>query len=163
MGGWGRVARGGGYGGALRGGGDLDPPMSSSPSLTLSQLTAAAVEARLASSHPPPKPKKSQLPSSPPLPSASQVRMHVHTIDIAHKHSLDLVEITLALDLPVIEAVNVDRHLHGLRRRDTRVASAKKGGGGISDRLLKEYKICAGIAKHDLVRKVDGMMEYLGG
>ncbi len=52
-------------------------------------------------------------------------------IDIAHKHSLNLVGIiTLASDPLVIKAVDVDRHLYGLRRRAARAASAKKGGGG---------------------------------
>jgi translation initiation factor IF-3 len=38
----------------------------------------------------------------------------------------------------------------------------RKGGeGAVSDRLLKEYKFHAGIAKHDLVRKGNGLMEYL--
>jgi hypothetical protein len=43
---------------------------------------------------------------------------------------LDLVGITLASDPPVIEAVDVDRHLHGLRGRAKGAASAKKRGGG---------------------------------
>ena len=50
--------------------------------------------------HPPPKPTNSQLPFSPPLPSASQVRMLACAIDMTHEHSLDLVGITLVLDLP---------------------------------------------------------------
>ncbi len=32
----------------------------------------------------------------------------------------------------------------------------------ISDCPLKEYKFRTGIAKHNLVRKANGMMEYLG-
>jgi hypothetical protein len=44
-------------------------------------------------------------------------------------HSLDLVGITLASDPPMIEVVNVDRHLYRLRGKATRAASTKKGGG----------------------------------
>jgi translation initiation factor IF-3 len=32
----------------------------------------------------------------------------------------------------------------------------------ISDHLLKENKFCTGITRHNLVRKVNGMIEYLG-
>jgi translation initiation factor IF-3 len=84
-------------------------------------------------------------------------------IDITHEHSLDLVGITLASDPPVIETVSVDRHLYKLRSRATRAASAKKRGGVISDCPLKEYKFCLGVAKHNLIRKANGMMEYVGG
>jgi hypothetical protein len=35
-------------------------------------------------------------------------------------------------------------------------SAKRRGGGGISDRPLKEYKFCMGIAKHGLVRKATG-------
>ncbi|KAL3803944.1 hypothetical protein ACHAW5_001721 [Stephanodiscus triporus] len=61
-------------------------------------------------------------------------------------------------------AVDLDRHLYERKRRAAKASSAKKrgGGGAISDRPLKEYKFRAGIADHDLRRKTNGMLEYLG-
>ena len=96
------VARAGEIAVPPRGGGNFDWLLSLSSSLSPLPfpLTAAAVEAWLASYHPPPNQMNYRSPLSPPLPSASQVRMLAHTINIAHKHSLNLVGITLVSDLP---------------------------------------------------------------
>ena len=134
------------FGCASEGGGG-----SSSPS---SSAAAAAMSASSSSSPSPSSSSKS---------TNSQVTTLAHAITIAHEYSLDLVGVTLASDPPVIKAVDIERHLYGMKRRAAKATKAKRrGGGAISDRPLKEYKFRAGIAEHDLARKANGMMEYLG-
>ncbi len=96
--------------------------------------------------------------------TTTQLTTLARAITIAHEHSLDLIGITMASNPPVIKAVDLDRHMYQLKRRAARAMSAKKRGGkgAISDRPLKEFKFRAGIADHDLLRKANNMMEYLG-
>ena len=83
---------------------------------------------------------------------------------IAHKHSLDLMEVTLQQSPPVIKAVDFDKWLYEQKKKEKLDAAKKRKGegGAISDRPLKEFKFRAGIADHDLQRKTDNMLKYLG-
>jgi hypothetical protein len=56
----------------------------------------------------------------------------------------------------MIKVVDVDCHMYSIKHSTARALLAKRGGGGVSNHPLKEYKFCAGIAKHDLVRKATG-------
>jgi len=93
----------------------------------------------------------------------SQITTLHEAISIAHDLSLDLIEVTLRGNPPVIKAVNFDRWLYEQKRKERLAASKKKkeGGGAISDRPLKEFKFRAGIADHDLARKTKNMISYL--
>ena len=83
---------------------------------------------------------------------------------IAHEHSLDLMEVTLQQSPPVIKAVDFDKWLYEQKKKEKLDAAKKRKGegGAISDRPLKEFKFRAGIADHDLQRKTDNMLKYLG-
>ena len=60
-------------------------------------------------------------------------------------------------DPPMIKVVDINCHMYGMKRSTLWCCRPRGGGGGgVSDRLLKEYKFRAGIAKHDLVRKATG-------
>jgi translation initiation factor IF-3 len=94
-------------------------------------------------------------------------------INISHELSLDLMEVTLKQDPPVIKAVSYDKWLYDQKKKLSNKSSDKKGGGSdaaaaggggggaISDRPLKEFKFRAGIANHDLERKTNNMLNYL--
>lgn len=85
-------------------------------------------------------------------------------IDLSHDLSLDLLEVTLKQDPPVIKAVDYDKWLYDQKKKQSKKEN-KKGsgsGGAISDRPLKEFKFRAGIADHDLERKTNNMLKYLG-
>ena len=84
-------------------------------------------------------------------------------LDIAHERELDLMEVNLRQDPPVLRAVDYDRLVYDRKRQATRAAREKRerGGGAISDRQVKEFKFRAGIADHDLERKAGNMMKYL--
>lgn len=84
-------------------------------------------------------------------------------INIAHDHSLDLMEVSLKGDPPVIKALDFDKFVYQQKRKDSKIKAikSKEGGGSISDKSLKEFKFRAGITDHDLQRKVSNMTKYL--
>mmetsp|Transcript_19474 Transcript_19474/g.41664 ORF Transcript_19474/g.41664 Transcript_19474/m.41664 type:complete len:319 (+) Transcript_19474:49-1005(+) len=94
----------------------------------------------------------------------TQITTVNEAIAISHELALDLVEVALHQDPPVIKAVDFDRWLYEQKKRERQAATKKKreGGGAISDRPLKEFKFRAGIADHDLERKTNDMIDYLG-
>jgi translation initiation factor IF-3 len=81
-------------------------------------------------------------------------------ISIANKHSLDLMEVSLKGDPPVVKALDFDKFVYQQKRKESK-AKSKDGVGSISDKALKEFKFRAGIADHDLQRKASNMIEYL--
>ena len=81
-------------------------------------------------------------------------------INIAHEHALDLMEVTLKGEPPVIKAVDFDAFTYHQKRKESK-SKAKDGGRSIGDKSLKEFKFRAGIADHDLQRKTSNMIEYL--
>ena len=84
-------------------------------------------------------------------------------IDLSHDLSLDLLEVTLKQDHPVIKAVDYDKWLYDQKKKQSKKEKGSgSGGGAISDRPLKEFKFRAGIADHDLERKTNNMLKYLG-
>ena len=87
--------------------------------------------------------------------SAPQLVSLSEAMATAHDLALDLMEVTLKAEVPVIKAVDFDSWLYKQRRKEKEVSSKRKkeGGGAISDRQLKEFKFRAGIADHDLQRK----------
>jgi len=94
---------------------------------------------------------------------ASQVTTLARAIALTHELELDLMEVTLRADPPVLRAADADGWLYAQRRRERRAAAQKRreGGGAVSDRATKEFKFRAGIADHDLERKAGRMMGYL--
>lgn len=91
-------------------------------------------------------------------------------INMSHELSLDLMEVTLKQDPPVIKAVSYDKWLYDQKKKQSKKPDRKNkkgggegggGGGAISDRPLKEFKFRAGIADHDLERKANNMLQYL--
>ena len=86
-------------------------------------------------------------------------------ISISHDLSLDLMEVTLKQDPPVIKAVSYDKWLYDQKKKLSKKGGSDKksdnAGGAISDRPLKEFKFRAGIADHDLERKTNNMLNYL--
>eukprot|EP00985_Skeletonema_marinoi_P001321 scaffold530_cov148-Skeletonema_marinoi.AAC.3 len=102
-------------------------------------------------------------PSSTPNNESRVVTLN-EAINISHDLSLDLMEVTLKQDPPVIKAVDYDKWLYDQKKKLSKKEN-KKGsdaGGAISDRPLKEFKFRAGIADHDLERKTNNMLKYLG-
>lgn len=95
--------------------------------------------------------------------SAPQLVSLSEAMATAHDLALDLMEVTLKAEVPVIKAVDFDSWLYKQRRKEKEVSSKRKkeGGGAISDRQLKEFKFRAGIADHDLQRKASNMVKYL--
>jgi translation initiation factor IF-3 len=81
-------------------------------------------------------------------------------ISIAHNHSLDLMEVSLKGEPPVIKALDFDKFLYQQKRKESK-SKSKDGGGSISDKPVKEFKFRAGIADHDLERKATNMINYL--
>jgi len=94
---------------------------------------------------------------------ASQITTVDAAITLSHDLSLDLMEVNLSQIPPVIKAVDFDKHLYELKKKERKNITKKKkeGGGAISDRPLKEFKFRAGIDDHDLKRKTDNMRGYL--
>jgi translation initiation factor IF-3 len=90
---------------------------------------------------------------------ASQIVTISEAIKIAHQHSLDLMEVSLQQDPPVIKALDFERFLYQQKRKQSKTKDI--GGGAISDKPVKEFKFRAGIADHDLERKASNMIEYL--
>lgn len=82
-------------------------------------------------------------------------------ISIAHNHGLDLMEVTLKSNPPVIKAVDFDKYIYEQKRKESKVFKDKSKGGAISDKPLKEFKFRAGIDNHDLERKASNMIKYL--
>lgn len=105
----------------------------------------------------------SSLSSSSPTNETRIVTLN-EAINISHELSLDLMEVTLKQDPPVIKAVDYDKWLYDQKKKLSKKDSGGGGGGGgaISDRPLKEFKFRAGIADHDLERKTNNMLKYLG-
>lgn len=91
-------------------------------------------------------------------PTTQIVTMSV-AIKIAHKHSLDLMEVSLQQDPPVIKALDFERFVYQQKRKQSKTKDG--GGGAISDKPVKEFKFRAGIADHDLERKASNMIQYL--
>ena len=87
-------------------------------------------------------------------------------INISHELSLDLIGVTLKQDPPVIKEVDYDKWLYDqkkkLSKKEKEIKKGSGSGGAISDRPLKEFKFRAGIADHDLERKTNNMLKYLG-
>mmetsp|Transcript_22193 Transcript_22193/g.48162 ORF Transcript_22193/g.48162 Transcript_22193/m.48162 type:complete len:339 (-) Transcript_22193:3982-4998(-) len=82
-------------------------------------------------------------------------------ISIAHNHGLDLMEVTLKSNPPVIKAVDFDKYIYEQKRKESKLSKDKSKGGAISDKPLKEFKFRAGIDNHDLERKASNMIKYL--
>lgn len=90
-------------------------------------------------------------------------------ISISHELSLDLMEVTLKQDPPVIKAVSYDKWFYDQKKKQSKKGGSGGdsggggggGGGAISDKPLKEFKFRAGIADHDLQRKTNNMLNYL--
>jgi len=99
--------------------------------------------------------------------SSSTPTTQITTIDeaitLSHDLSLDLMEVNLTQTPPVIKAVDFDKHLYELKKKERKnlTKKRKEGGGAISDRPLKEFKFRAGIDDHDLRRKTANMCRYL--
>ena len=94
-----------------------------------------------------------------PMPTTQIVTID-KAISIAHDHSLDLMEVTLKGDPPVIKALDFEKFLYQQKKKESK-SKSKQGGGAISDKPLKEFKFRAGIAEHDLLRKAKNMIGYL--
>lgn len=96
--------------------------------------------------------------------SESRIVTLNEAIKISHELSLDLLEVTLKQDPPVIKAVDYDKWLYDQKKKQSKKENKKGSGssGAISDRPLKEFKFRAGIADHDLERKTNNMLKYLG-
>jgi translation initiation factor IF-3 len=93
-------------------------------------------------------------------PPTTQIVTINEAISIAHKHSLDLMEVSLKGEPPVIKALDFDKFLYHQKRKESK-SKSKDGGGSISDKPVKEFKFRAGIADHDLQRKATNMINYL--
>ena len=78
-------------------------------------------------------------------------------ISIAHENSLDLMEVSLKGDPPVVKALDFEKFLYQQKRKEAK----SKDGKSIGDKPLKEFKFRAGIADHDLERKAANMVKYL--
>ena len=88
-------------------------------------------------------------------------------MDTSNDLGLDLMEITLKQDVPVIKAVDYSRLLFEKSKQ------SKSAGGGAQKRgrkrrtvgagglPVKEFKFKAGIADNDLERKAENMIKYL--
>ncbi len=93
--------------------------------------------------------------------TTSQVLTLVEAMDSAHKHNLDLMEVALKQNPPVIKAVDFEKWRYDMKKRER---SLNKGGGisgAIGDKTVKEFKFRAGIADHDLERKTKELIKYL--
>ena len=101
--------------------------------------------------------------SSEPSTPTTQIVTINKAISIAHDHSLDLMEVSLKGDPPVIKALDFEKFLYQQKRKEskTKATKSRDGGGSISDKPLKEFKFRAGIADHDLQRKASNMVKYL--
>lgn len=92
----------------------------------------------------------------------SQVLSLMEAMDTAHKHNLDLMEVALKQNPPVIKAVDFEKWKYDMKKKER---NSNKGGGGISgaigDKSVKEFKFRAGIADHDLERKTKELIKYL--
>ena len=86
-------------------------------------------------------------------------------IDTANHIGLDLMEISLQQDIPVIKALDYSRLLFEQSKSSgggKQKGGGKKGkGGGGSGLAVKEFKFKAGIADNDLERKAENMIKYL--
>ena len=91
----------------------------------------------------------------------SQITSLMEAINIANEHNLDLMEVMLKQNPPVIKAVDYDKWLYDSKKKEKAAGSNSGGGGAISDKALKEFKFRAGIADHDLQRKTEGLIKYL--
>ena len=88
-------------------------------------------------------------------------------IDTSNDLGLDLMEISLKQDVPVIKAVDYSRLLFEKSKQSKssgvgKQKGGKKGkGGGGGGLAVKEFKFKAGIADNDLERKAENMIKYL--
>ena len=93
-----------------------------------------------------------------PIPTTEIVSIS-KAISIAHEKSLDLMEVSLKGDPPVVKALDFEKFLYQQKRKESKAKS--KDGKSIGDKPLKEFKFRAGIADHDLERKAANMIKYL--
>lgn len=88
-------------------------------------------------------------------------------IDTSNDLGLDLMEISVKQDIPVIKAVDYSRLLFEKSKQSKssgfgKQKGGKKGkGGGGGGLAVKEFKFKAGIADNDLERKAENMIKYL--
>lgn len=87
-------------------------------------------------------------------------------IDTANDLGLDLMEISLKQDIPVIKALDYSRLLFEKSKQSKssgggKQKGGKKGKGGSGGLAVKEFKFKAGIADNDLERKAENMIKYL--
>lgn len=91
-------------------------------------------------------------------------------IDTSNDLGLDLMEICLKQDIPVIKAVDYSRLLFEKSKQSKSSGGGKQkggkkgkggGGGGGGGLAVKEFKFKAGIADNDLERKAENMIKYL--
>ena len=99
------------------------------------------------------------------IPPETDVVSLQSAIDTANHIGLDLMEISLQQDIPVIKALDYSRLLFEQSKSSgsgKQKGGGKKGkGGGGSGLAVKEFKFKAGIADNDLERKTENMIKYL--
>ena len=94
-------------------------------------------------------------------PETSVVSLH-SAIETSNEMEVDLIEIALKQEIPVIKAVDYTR----LAYEKAKKGKSSSGGGGGSkkggaNKATKEFKFKAGIADNDLQRKAENMIKYL--
>jgi len=86
-------------------------------------------------------------------------------MDTSNGLGLDLMEVSLRQDIPVIKAVDYSRLLFEKSKQSKSTGGGKqkgkKGKGGGGGLAMKEFKFKAGIADNDLERKAENMIKYL--
>jgi len=85
-------------------------------------------------------------------------------MDTSNDLGLDLMEISLNQDIPVIKALDYSRLLFEKSKQSKSAAGGKRKGGmkgKQSGLAVKEFKFKAGIADNDLERKAENMIKYL--
>jgi len=87
-------------------------------------------------------------------------------MEISAKLGVDLIEISLRQEVPVIKAIDFDRLMYEKKKKfkgssGNGYGGGKGGGGGGSNKPTKQFKFRAGIADNDLGRKVQNMIKYV--
>mmetsp|Transcript_20702 Transcript_20702/g.45201 ORF Transcript_20702/g.45201 Transcript_20702/m.45201 type:complete len:328 (-) Transcript_20702:173-1156(-) len=83
-------------------------------------------------------------------------------IETSNDLGVDLIEISLKQDVPVIKAIDFTRLMYEKSKKSKPSGGGNKGSGkGGSSKATKEFKFKAGIADNDLERKADNMIKYL--
>ena len=85
-------------------------------------------------------------------------------MDTSNDLGLDLMEISVNQDIPVIKALDYSRLLFEKSKQSKSAAGGKRKGGmkgKQSGLAVKEFKFKAGIADNDLERKAENMIKYL--